>query len=143
MSTLTSANSVFTLTVAPLYPVPVRIQGYAADDMFASEEVEMVETSMGADGHLSGGYTPYKVPLEFTLQADSASNIVMDLIADYQDMQREVLVFSASIMIPSLSMVYVFSNGYFRKSSPMSSAKKTMQPRKFGFEFNNILRTPI
>src|SRR5487761_2180230 len=127
MSTLTSTNSVFTLTVSPLYPVPVHIQGYATDDAFTAADVEMVETLMGVDGHLSGGYTPYPVPLEFTLQADSASNIIMDLIMDYQDQQREVLSCAASIMIPSLGMVYVFSNGFFKKGSTLSSAKKVMQ----------------
>ena len=143
MATITSANSVFTLTVSPLYPTPVQLQGYAADDAFTAAEVEMVETIMGIDGKLSGGYTPYPVPLEFTLQADSASNIVMDLIMDYQDAQREVLSCAASVMIPSLRMVYVFSNGFFKKGSTLSSAKKVMQPRKFGLEFNNVLRTPI
>ncbi len=143
MATLTSANSVFTLTVSPLYPVGIHIQGYATDDAFTAAEVEMVETIMGIDGRLSGGYTPYPVPLEFTLQADSDSNVVMDLIMDYQDAQREVLSCSASIMIPSLGMVYVFNNGFFKKGSTMSSAKKVMQPRRFGLEFNNVLRTPV
>ncbi len=143
MATLTAANSVLTLTATPLYPVPVHIQGYAADDAFTGAEVEMVETQMGVDGKLSGGFTPYPVPFEFTLQADSVSNIVMDLIMDFQDTQREVMGFSASVMIPSLGMVYVLSNGFFTKGSAMSTAKKIMQPRKFSFVFNNILRTPI
>ena len=143
MSTLTSANSIFTLGCIPLYPVAVRIQDFAADDMFTSEEVEMGETVMGADGHLSAGYTPYKVPLEFTLMPTSASNIIMDLIADYQDAQQELMEFNASIMISSIGMTYVFSKGYFPKGSAMPAAKKIMQPRKFRLEFNKIYRTPI
>lgn len=143
MPTLTSANSVLTLTAAPLYAAPVQIQGYAADDGFTAAEVDMVETLMGIDGNLSGGYTPYPVPFGFTLQADSASNIIMDLIMDYQDTKHELLSISASVMIPSLAMTYVLMNGFFTKGSPMPTAKKIMQPRRFGFEFNRILRTPI
>ena len=143
MSTLTSANSIFTLGCIPLYPVPVRIQGFMTDDMFTAEAVDMGEVVMGADGHMSAGYTPYKVPLEFTLMATSASNIIMDLIMDYQDMQQELMELNASIMIPSISMSYVFTKGFFPRGSPMTDAKKILQPRKFRFEFNRPLRTPI
>ena len=143
MSTLTSANSIFTLGCIPLYPVAVRIQGFATDDMFSAEAVDMGEVVMGADGHMSAGYTPYKVPLEFTLMADSASNTIMDLIMDYQDMQQEMMEFNASIMISSVGMAYVFTKGYFIKGSPMPDGKKLLQPRKFRFEFNRPLRTPI
>ena len=63
MATLTSANSAFSLQIANLYPVPQSIQGYAADDAFAVDDVEPVETVMGVDGKLSGGYTPYPIKL--------------------------------------------------------------------------------
>jgi len=98
---------------------------------------------MGADGKLSGGYTPYPVSLDFSLQANSASNILMDLIMDYQDSKKEVLNFFASISLPSLGVVYDFTNGFLAKGSPMPSAKKVMQPRKFTIVFNRILRVPV
>lgn len=142
-NTLTSANSVLTLTAAPLYTVPVHLQGFATDDAFTAGEVEMVETKMGVDGYLSGGFTPYPVPFEFTLQATSASQAIMDVIADYQDQQQEVLVFGASVMIPSLGMTYVLTNGFFVKAPPLPTAKKVMQERKFSFIFNRVLRVPI
>ncbi|MHB8915606.1 MAG: phage tail fiber protein [Thiobacillus sp.] len=143
MATLTAANSIFMLGASPLYPVAQQIQGFAADDAFASAEAQMGEAIMGVDGHLSGGYTPYKVEFDFTLQADSASNPIMDAIMDYQDSQLEVITFFATIQIPSLSMVYNFTRGFLTKGSPMPTAKKLMQPRKFTIEFNRPLRVPI
>ncbi len=143
MATITSANSVFMLGASPLYPVAQQIQGYAADDAFTIEETEMAEVRMGVDGFLAGGYTPYPIPLSFTLQANSESNIIMDLIMDYQDSQIEVINFFASFSIPSLGMIYDMQNGYLVKGSPMASAKKVMEARKFSITFNNIMRVPI
>ncbi len=143
MATLTSANAVFMLGAVGLYNAPIQIQGFAVDDAFASNEVEMAETMMGVDGNLSGGYTPYPVPLEFSLQADSASNEILDAIMQYQDAEKEVLSLNATISIPGISMAYTFSNGFLTKGSPMSSAKKVMQPRRFEITFNKILRVPV
>ena len=78
MSTITSSNGIFMLSAVGLYNVPVQIQGWAADDAFASEEVEFMEKYMGVDGKMSAGFTPYIVPLDFNLQADSASILIMD-----------------------------------------------------------------
>ncbi|WP_321899871.1 phage tail fiber protein [Paraburkholderia heleia] len=55
MATITSANSAFSISVTDLYPVPQAIHGYAADDAFTAEAVEMAEIVMGVDGHMSGG----------------------------------------------------------------------------------------
>jgi hypothetical protein len=73
MSTITSANSSFAITVPGVYSAPQSVQGYATDDAFAAEAVEKVETLMGIDGKLSAGYifNPYKMTI--TLQADSGS----------------------------------------------------------------------
>ena len=109
MSTLTSANSVLMLGVANLYNTPVQIQGYSVDDAFAVEEVEMGETLMGIDGKLSSGYTPYPVPLEVTLQANSASNDVFDAIIQAEAIAREKYQLNASILIPSISMLFTFT----------------------------------
>ena len=78
MATLTSANSALSLKISGLYPTPQSVAGYATDDMFSTDDVNPVETMMGADGKLSGGYTPYPTKLNLPLQADPASNAIFE-----------------------------------------------------------------
>jgi len=143
MSTLTSANSVLTLGVANLYNVPVQIEGFATDDAFTIEEVEGAETMMGVDGHLSAGYVPYEIPLEITLQADSASNTFFDAIIQAEAIAREKYEMNGSIVIPALGFVYSFTRGFLRKFTPIAPAKKVLQPRKFEIVCQDMTRAPV
>lgn len=143
MATLTAANSVFMLGAAGLFNVPIKIQGYSADDAFATEEVEFIEKFIGVDGILSAGYTPYMVTLEFTLQADSASNDIMDTIISAQKVKREVILLNASIQVPAVAKLYTFTTGFFDKGPVMPSAGKTLKPRKYSLVFQDLSVAPI
>jgi hypothetical protein len=143
MATITAANSVFMLQVNNLYNIPVQMQGYAADDAFASEDVEFMEKYMGVDGRLSVGFTPYIIPLDFNLQADSASNAIMDAIISTEKTLREKLVLHATIILPSTGYVYNFSTGYLDKGPVMPSAGKVLKPRKYSLAFQDLSVAPV
>ncbi len=143
MATLTSANSILMLGVDGLFNAPVQIEGYATDDAFATSEVDTAETMMGVDGNLSSGFTPYPVPLEITLQADSASNGFFDTLIQAEAVAREKYVLNGTIMVPSLGFIYAFTRGFLGKASVMAPAKKVLQPRKFELTFQNITRAPV
>ena len=143
MATITAANSVFTLGVDLLYNTPIQMQGYAADDAFASEDVEFMEKYMGVDGRLSAGFIPYIIPFDFTLQADSLSNLIMEQIIAAEKTIREKLVLSANIFLPSTGIMYSFSNGYLDKGPLMPSAGKVLKPRKYSLVFQDMSPSPI
>ena len=143
MATLTSANSILSLSVANLFNSPIQIEGYATDDAFTAQDVETAETMMGVDGNLSSGFTPYPVPIEITLQADSASNSFFDSLIQAEAIVREKYVLNGSIMIPSINMVYALTRGFLGKITPISPAKKVLQPRKFEITFQNISGSPM
>lgn len=141
--TLTTANSAFALQIAGLYPVPQSIQGYAADDAFAAEDVQPVETAMGVDGKLSGGFTPYPTELNVTLQADSASNDIFDNWMAAQNSSKEAFVANAVIAIQGTGQKYAMTKGFLTSSSPMAGSKKILQPRKFKITFESCSSAPI
>lgn len=143
MSTLTSANATLMLAVANLFNTPIQIQGWATDDAFTVADVETGETMMGVDGKLSGGFTPYPVPLEITLQADSSSNTFFDTLIQAEAIAREKYILSGTILIPSIGFLYAFTRGFLGKSSVMPPAKKVLQPRKFEITFQNVSRAPV
>ena len=131
------------LGAARLFNVPVKIQGYAADDAFATEEVEFMEKYIGVDGKLSAGYTPYIVPLDFTLSADSASNDILDAIIAAEKATREKIVLNATIMIPSTGRLYAFTTGYLDKGPIMPSSGKVLKARKFSISFQDASVAPV
>lgn len=143
MATITAANSTFMLGAAGLFNVPMKIQGYSADDAFATEEVEFMEKYMGVDGKLSAGWTPYIVPLDFVLSADSPSNTIMDAIIMAEKATREKIVLNGTILIPSLGFIYAFTFGYLDKGPIMPSAGKALKPRKFSLAFQDCSPAPI
>lgn len=143
MSTITAANAVFMLGAASLFNVPVQMQGYAADDAFATDEVEFMEKYIGVDGKLSAGFIPYIVMLDFTLSPDSVSNKIMDTIITTEKVTREKLVLNATIMIPSIGLIFAFTHGYLDKGSVMPSAGKILKPRKFSLAFQDLSPAPV
>ena len=142
MATITSANSVFTLGAAGLFNVPVKIQGFSADDAFAAEEVTFMEKYMGVDGRMSVGWTPYIVPLDFTLSPDSPSLAVMIAIIAAEKAAREKIMLNASIYLPAIGMIYAFTTGFLDKGSVIPQAGKILKPIKFSLAFQDMSAAP-
>ena len=122
--------------------MPIKIQGYSADDAFAVEEVTFMEKYIGVDGKMSVGWTPYIVPLDFTLSADSPSLSVMTAIIAAEKAAREKIMLNASIYIPGLGMTYAFTTGYLDKGSVMPQAGKVLKPIKFSLAFQDMSAAP-
>jgi hypothetical protein len=143
MSTITSANSVFALAVANVFPTPQLLQGYSADDTFSTEAVEMVETVQGIDGNLSGGYVfvPYKMTI--SIMPDSPSLDIFYQWAQYQLSQREVAVASASIALPSISKKFTLQKGFLTSNVAIPEAKKVLQASRFQITWQQILGQPV
>ena len=143
MATLTSANSTLSLQIAGLYPVPQSIQGYAADDAFAVDDVSPVETMIGVDGKLSGGFTPYPTKLHITLQADSASNAIFDNWLSAQLAAKETYIANVAISLPGTGEKFIMTRGFLTAGTPMANAKKVLQPRKYEITFESCTKAPF
>lgn len=143
MATLTSANSVFMLAVGGVYPVPQQIQGYATDDAFTTQDVSPVETRMGVDGILSGGYTPYPTVIEITLQADSPSIDIFEIWGTAQDVAREVFIANATVSLPGTGRKYTLTKGFLTGFSKMPANQKILGPQKYTITFQSCTPSPI
>ena len=136
--TLTTANSALAIAIVGLYATPQVIQGYSTDDSFAADDVSGVETQMGVDGYLSGGFTPVPTVLNINLQADSLSNDFFDNWIAAQLTARETYIANATINLPGLGTKYAFTKGFLTSHSPMPGSKKILQPRKFSITFESV-----
>lgn len=143
MATLTTASSAFTLVVRNLFPVPQKLQGYSTDDSFSVEDVQPMEVQMGVDGQLSAGYVPYATPVTFTFQADSPSIAMFDTVLEAQKAAKEGFIFDGTGLIQGTSEKYAMTKGFLTSATPMSTGKKTLQPRKFTITFERVTKSPV
>lgn len=140
---ITAANSIITLAVDSVFPAPVQLQGFAADDVFDIETIETTETLMGVDGFLSGGFVFVPIKWNIALQADSLSNFLFDAWFSAQTAARDTFTANGEVVLPTLHVSFILTNGYLTTYKPAPDGKKLLQPRKYGITWNTIQPIPI
>lgn len=143
MSTLTTANSTVSLVVRDLFVTPQRLQGYSTDDSFSAADVAPMQVQMGVDGQLSAGYVPYPTEITFMLQADSPSTEMFDTVLANMNANKEGFIFDGTIYLQGTKAKYAMTKGFLTSATPMSTAKKTLQPRKFTITFESVTKAPV
>ena len=140
-STITSANSVFTLVVAGLFPAPVQLKGYASDKAFTTEAVDLAEVQMGVDGRMTAGFVPNPVKQTITLQADSPSKDIFTAVIQAMKTAREVFYISGSISLPSTGESFTLTRGILTNAKQIPDAQKVLQPVDYVITWESVNRT--
>lgn len=135
---VTSANAQFLLSIPGLIPVPVPLQGWAADDAFTVESVDMAEILMGVDGLMSAGYTPNAKKIGLVFQANSPSLDLMYQWVEAMESSKDVLACNGVIVTPSTARIYTLTNGVLTQATKFAAAKKILQPVPFQITFENV-----
>lgn len=138
MTTLTVANSAFTLEVASVFPAPIPIVGYTTDDAFDTDNIAPNEVMSGVDGKLSGGYVYVPVKLKFTLQGDSPSQLAIDTWYQSMKSAQDAFTANATIVAPSLGKIWTFSKGFLTGYKPTPNAKKLFQSQAYEITFQDF-----
>ena len=140
-STITSANSVFTIVIAGLFPAPVQLQGYASDKAFTTEAVDLAEVQMGVDGRMTAGFVPNPVKQTITLQADSPSKDIFTAVIQAMKTAREVFYISGSISLPSTGESFTLTRGILTNAKQIPDAQKVLQPVDYVITWESVNRS--
>ncbi len=140
---ITSANAVYTLSIATLFPSPNVLQQFSAEDIFTTDAVALAEVVMGVDGRQSAGYTPRSFPQQVSLQADSASMDLFDQWANNTRLNRQIYPAQGIIVLPSINKTWTMVNGVLSMFPPMPNAAKILQPRRFTITWESVLPAPV
>jgi len=153
MGTITGANAIFTLSIAPplfapqvsptLFAAPAQLQGFAADDAFASEPLASVETLMGVDGVLSAGFVFVPIRMTITLQADSVSNDLFDSWYNAMQTTKDVYLAQGIVTLTTIQKKYALTNGSLTTYHPIADVRKLLQPRRFGITWQSVSPAPV
>lgn len=141
MSTITSANSVVAFSVAGLFPVPQRIQGFSAERAWENGSLVMTETQIGVDGRKTAGYIFNPVELTISLQADSPSRDFFTTVINQQRSGREVLRIDGTIDLPATGESFLCTNGTLQAAPMMPNGGKVLAPMDFVIVFESIKPT--
>jgi hypothetical protein len=141
--TLTSANAILMLSVAGLFDVAQRIQGFAADDITDTDAASPKQTAMGLDGRLSAGFVPVPIVQNITLQADSLSIDFFDQWVEAEKQAREAYVASGTLIIESVERKYDMVRGFLTSYPPTPSLRNMIQPRRYTLTWESVSPSPF
>lgn len=142
MSSITSANAVYMLSISSLYVIPQQIQGFSADDIFSTDPLESAEVMMGVDGVLSAGFVYVPIKQSIMLQADSASNDIFDYWWTAQQQQKDIYFANATVTLISIGTKYQLTNGVLSTYPPIPDAGKTLKPRRYAITWERVTPSP-
>jgi hypothetical protein len=128
---ITAANANYTILVDTLFPQAQTLQGFATDDIFDTDPLEVKEVLMGVDGRLSAGKVFVPVRQGISLQADSDSNGLFDEWNAQEEIFQTVFFAQGNIFLPALGLKWALVNGVLATFPPIPNAGKTLKPRKF------------
>ena len=136
--TITSANSVLTLAIANLYPVPQQIQGFATDAMFDGGDVEIAEGKIGADGLAAYGFVFNLQSLTIELLPNSPSRQIFEDWVNATKAAREIYTCSGNISLPAINTNITLVNGTLKSYPPFPAAKKVMDDVRYVLMFQDM-----
>lgn len=128
--TLTSANSILLIQVPRIFDQFIKIEGYAADNAFDLGDGAIGETRMGVDGKQSGGFTPYEVDFNITIEPNSPSRSLFLTWVNTMKRDQETYYCNLSCELPSIKERYSAS-GFLVGHKESSSAKKLLEPLQY------------
>lgn len=140
---ISSPNAVITLTIPLVLPVPVQLQGFAADDVFDTDDVELAATLMGVDGILSGGFVNSITPWNITFQADSPSIPTFETWMAAQEAVQDVFPAQANVTLTTIGRSYQMITGFLVRGKRMPDVKKTLMPRKWRIDWQRVVPIPV
>jgi hypothetical protein len=143
MSSITSANAIIALTIPGVFPTPVQLQGFAADDIFDTDAVNPAEILMGVDGKMSAGFVFVPTVQNYSLQADSSSNRIFEEWFRQQQAAAELFYADGIVTLVSIGKVYTMRKGALTGYKPMADGKKVLQPRKYAITWESVAPSPV
>jgi hypothetical protein len=143
VSSISGINAVFALSVLPLFPIPIQLQGFNVDEAFDVEDVEPNEARIGVDGIMSAGRVAYMVPMTIGLMADSASNAIFDQWNQAEQAIGNTYFAMGVISLKAIGSKWALTKGVLSRYKPMPGVKKLLEPRHFRLTWNYIQWAPV
>jgi hypothetical protein len=132
---ITSANAVFLLGIAGVYPIPQQIQGFGVDEAIDFEAAETAVVQQGVDGQTVSGWVPRITRMTVTLLAASSSFPIFENWIAAQDQNQQIYYATGLIMLPALQRKYSLPQGTLTRFPALPNARRVLMQRQFTIEW--------
>ena len=126
--TITSADASVQITVENLYPTGFAMSGFAADNIFDAENVELAQTVRGADGKLSAGFVFGDITQTFHIMPDSPIYSKIQTWINTTVASKAVYRCNATALFKSNGRKYTCTNGVLVNAGLIPAAGRILQP---------------
>lgn len=140
---ITAANAVYVITIPGVFGTGQQLQGFSADDVVDTENIQPTEEQMGVDGFFTAGFVHVPKLQGITLLADSASGFIFETWHEAMIAALEAIPASATIRLPSMGRVYTCTRGFLRGFVSHPGARRVLQPRRFQISWQRISGAPL
>ena len=140
---ITASNSVFMLSIATIFPVAQKLQGFAADAAFATDAVEIAQVGKGVDGKMFAGYTPYNTPQNITIMPDSPSLQLFLQWMQTMKVTQGIYVAQGSVSIPAIGQKWTLTNGVLTRGPSIPTAQKVLSAMEFSITWDDVTPAPF
>lgn len=128
LTDITSSNSVSTLTISELFPVPSVISQIVSVEI---EEREEIEYRTGVDGHMVSGMIYNPIPIKYTLLPTSPNIFLFDSWSEINFVSRKSYSASLIIQLPSLKKSIIFNNVILFKTKSTPNVQRTLDNQSY------------
>jgi hypothetical protein len=143
MGLITSADAVLTLAIDTIFPLPVQLKGFAADDVYDVPAIRNAEVQMGVDGLLSAGFVFVAITQSITLQADSLSGALFDAWYNQEQAAKTKYAAQGNLRLPSIASRFVQTKGFLTSYKPLPAGRRVLQPRTFEITWERVAPSPL
>jgi hypothetical protein len=140
---ITSSNAVYMLSIGTIYPTPQKLTNFAADAMFATDDVEPAEVGKGADGNMFAGYTPYNTPQTITIMPDSPALTMFEQWLAAMKANSTIYTANATIAIPSIGKKYTLTTGVLSRIRAIPTAQKVLAAMEYQITWDRVDPAPF
>jgi hypothetical protein len=137
-TTITSANSVFTITAAAAGIVGVTLYKFSADRSFFTDARQVAEVQMGVDGYMTAGYTPMPQIMSLTFMADSPSKSIFKAIEQTMKAAKEIIYLTGEVVLPSTQEKFTLTRGVLTQTKTMPDGGKLLQPVEYQITWQSV-----
>lgn len=129
--TITSANSIYMLSIAGVFNTPQQLMAFGVDEAFDTEPAETAEVVIGVDNYGVAGWRPYNIEQTITLLPSSPSFLIFEQWIAAQGMINEILYASAIVSLPAIGRKYTFPQGALSRYPALPNVRRVLQNRQF------------
>lgn len=138
MADITSANSIIVLSCEDLYPTGVQLQNFSADQSISEGDEEIASTRMGVDGHMAAGWIPAVKNVTISIEANSPSVDVFDIIYKASQTNRKTYRLTLSVSIPATGKSLTYRNGVLKNWKLLPDHKQVLDPINAVMDFEAV-----